>query len=242
MADLLGINKSIEVVNKLIQESYPVLVSEIAKKVFDSGGSELGRSWGELDQYTIKRKESLISPTLRKSPDSKNIRSGRLYDFLTNPTNLDDESYINKLPNPPIYKYTTEPKIESENNYLDANALRPFDDFGKTQDDINYIESRLEKIIQDGKPPSISADSSGNVGGNIENSGGEDLDFNNNEEKLDTSFDFSLDSENIEGTDNYIPFINTKDTTNDDDRIKYDPNETYTFDPDRNEDLGDDEL
>ena len=145
-----GLSQSIKSVNEIIKDNHPKILTKIAKLVFDSGGTVLGRSWSPLAEPTLRRKASLISPPLYRSPDSINIRTGQLYELLTTDGDLlEQDNYMDSLPPTLDKHYSSPPPFEAgkDKGYDEPNASRPFDNIGKTDEDKHYIELNLETII-----------------------------------------------------------------------------------------------
>ncbi len=138
----LGIQESITKIDEIIEKEYPLILATLAREIFESKGQSHGRHWEPNTESTKKRKGS----------DYPNIETGQLEDYLTTPGFLEDDNYMANLPTP---QRTGKAKggmnhqknYSNTNNYEYANALRPFDDIGKTADDEEFIERQLEIAI-----------------------------------------------------------------------------------------------
>lgn len=126
-----GIDESMKKIDSIIQSQYPKILAELAEDIFASGGKTHGRNWAENKPSTIKK----------KGGNSPNIESGQLEDWLSTEGNIVDDDYMTRLPSP-LDDWGGE-------GYLAANALRKFDDIGRTSDDEKYIEEQLTEKIQE---------------------------------------------------------------------------------------------
>jgi len=119
-----------EVVNRIddvAKKNLPEVTGKLAKHVFDSGGAD--RNWKANAPSTVKRKKS----------SDPNIETGLLELTLSQPGFIMDDDYMVKLPVPP--------RSGDSNGYIYANAMREFDNLGRTPEDEKYMEQKLEELL-----------------------------------------------------------------------------------------------
>lgn len=126
-----AINVQIEDMNnkidRIVQLQYPILLSQLAKEIFDSKGKTHGRNWDGNKPSTIKR----------KGFDHRNVETGLLETTLEQPGFLVDDDYMFHLPD-----------AKGNHGYKFANSYAPFDDIGRTSNDEDWINTRLAEEIQ----------------------------------------------------------------------------------------------
>lgn len=119
---------TIDQIDALAKKDLPEVTSKLVKKVFNGNGNN-GRNWKANAASTIKRKKS----------SDPNIETGLLELTLSQPGYIIDDNYMNGLPTPP--------RSGSSEGYREANAMREFDNLGRTPEDEAYIEQQLEVLI-----------------------------------------------------------------------------------------------
>jgi hypothetical protein len=124
-----GILELMKQVSDIAKVQMPELLGKLAKEIFDSKGQSHGRHWNPNKPSTVARKKS----------SNPNIETGVLEQYLTQPGILEDDNYMSYLP---------APANDSQNGYKFANAMRPFDDIGRTPEDEEWLEQQLEIKLQ----------------------------------------------------------------------------------------------
>lgn len=122
------IMESIDKIKQVSKNALPEITSKLVKKVFNEPGNN-GRDWDPNKSSTIKRKKS----------SDPNIETGLLELTLTEPGFIIEDDYMNRLPIPL--------RSNSSDGYLYANDMREFDNLGRTEQDEQYIETKLEEIL-----------------------------------------------------------------------------------------------
>lgn len=129
MANEYGVDDTINQIITIVKTQVPEILGNLAKEIFDSKGQSHGRNWEANKPSTIARKKG----------SNPNIETGILEQYLTQPGILEDDNYMGYLPSPPN---------DSQNGYKFANAMRPFNDIGRTPEDEEWIERQLEQKLQ----------------------------------------------------------------------------------------------
>ena len=165
MSDLFGIAEHIKKVDDLIQENYKSYLSELAYLIFHSKGTlPYDRHWDELATSTVLKKDTLIYPDstfpsqlgIEDKSITPNVRSGNLLFTLMQPTTfIEPDSYMDKIGEPPDEYVYDDPAFgvvhekSKPTGYLEANKLRKFDDIGKLESDMGFIELYIEADISE---------------------------------------------------------------------------------------------
>jgi hypothetical protein len=129
MAIDFGVIDSMKEVSDIIKVQMPELLGKLAKEIFNSKGQSHGRHWTPNKPSTVARKKS----------SNPNIETGQLEQYLTQPGILEDDNYMHYLPTSPNGR---------THGYKYANAMRPFDDIGKTSEDEEWLERQFELKLQ----------------------------------------------------------------------------------------------
>jgi hypothetical protein len=121
----LIISESVFLINEVIERSVPKDLSNLAQDIFDSKGGTHGRMW----------ESNAVSTKKRKGFDHRNVETGALEAALTTDGFLMDDNYMDEL-------------AQINEGYLYANALAPFDDIGRTKDDVSWLREQIIKDIK----------------------------------------------------------------------------------------------
>lgn len=125
------INQTIEEINKTADKELPKAAVKLVAKVFSPQGDNNGRNWKPNAPSTIKRKK-LSYP---------NIETGQLVHTLLEEGYILDDDYMEKLPTPS--------RSKNPDGYEEANAMREFDNIGRTPQDEDFLEQKIEEVLND---------------------------------------------------------------------------------------------
>lgn len=112
----------------IVKSEHPLILSRLAKNIFDSVGQTHDRKWQSNAPSTIRKKKF----------DKRNFETGELMNTLMEVGFLEDDNYMENLPTP---------QRGSSYGYKAANAVNSpenrFDDIGRTESDERYIGEQL---------------------------------------------------------------------------------------------------
>lgn len=124
------IQPTIDEIDVIVQTEHPKILAQMAEELFANQGNFNNRSsWADNTPSTVKR----------KGGNSPNIDTGFLEHSMSTAGFLENDNWLDNIIPP-----------KKNGDYKYADKLRKFSDIGKTAADLKYMDTQLEKKIQDG--------------------------------------------------------------------------------------------